>query len=659
VYGYTAVNVEAQSRSTASLLNWTRRLVAARKAHLAFSRGSTRFLRPGNRKVMAYIREHDGDTLLCVANLARSSQPVELELAQFKGRVPLELLGSTPFPPIGDLPYLLTLPPWGFYWFSLRSDAEIPKWHVERPVNLELPALVIPEGLTGLLARGVRDQIEQQVLPQVLPQQRWFADAGRSIERVALLPQDEWQTASGNWLLAMVRVESAEGGHQTYSLPLALAWEQGDGASIDALLHCTFARVRQRARAGVLYDAFWDDAFCREAVAAMQGNLVRKVASGELRWRSTTRLGSVDAATLDAKHSPLERTNTLVVLGERLVLKGYRRLHRGINPEVEMGRFLTDVSPFANAAALCGSLEHVDDEGATPVAVLHAYVSNEGSGWDYTIAHLRRLVEDALAQHPAEPADATVLHGGFRSLMQTLGRRTAELHRALAVPSGDPAFAPVPFAPGDVAALRASLVRDVDVTLEILASREAALPDPVRAEAARLLAMRDTVRGHASAIVPDAIDAVMTRCHGDYDLRRVLISKHDFVIVDFEGDPSLPLARRRAKHSPLRDVASMLRSFGYAAAAAQNGAVRMPEHHERAADRLAEWQRETSEAFVAGYREAIGDAPSFPRSEETARRLLAAFTLEKALLELRGELANRQDWVAIPLRAVLELVERA
>jgi maltose alpha-D-glucosyltransferase / alpha-amylase len=685
VYGFAAVNVEAQSRSTASLLNWTKRLIAARKAHPALSRGSVRFLRPGNRKVIAYLREHDGSTLLCVANLARSSQPVELDLREFKGRVPVEVLGNTAFPPIGELTYLLTLPPWGFYWFSLTTDAEYPKWHVERPVNFEFPVLVIPEGLmaalsqrdpgatdlSALLARRVREQLEREVLPQILPQQRWFAGKGRVIKQVSLLEQGEWPTPLGNWLLAMIEVDLDGGSTHTYSLPLALAWEQGDGASIDALLHCTLARVRQRARVGVLYDALWDDAFCRASVAAMKENVTRPMAGGELRWRSTARLADVDVTVLPVKHPAFEQSNTLVILGERVVLKGYRRLRRGINPEIEIGRFLTEVSPFAHIAALLGSLEHVGADGeTTAVAVAHAYVSNEGSGWDYTIAHLARLLDDALARQttpsdaaapaqPDKPIDSTVLRGGFHALMETLGTRTAQLHLALAKPSGDPAFDPVPFTDEDVGALRKKLTHEAQLTIELLASRVDTLPDGVRQNAQRLLDMGQALHGHASAIVPDTIDAAKTRYHGDYHLGQVLISKHDFVIVDFEGEPTRPLEERRAKHSPLRDVAGMLRSFGYAAAVAAQQGVRSPEDRARGAEALSQWRRDTTEAFLAGYRKAIDGAPSYPRNEETATRLVAAFTLEKALYELRYELANRPDWVAIPLDAVLDLVAGA
>ena len=690
VYGYEAVNVEAQSRSASSLLNWTKRLIAARKAHIALSRGALRFLRPGNRRIIAYLREHDSGAILCVANLSRSSQPVELDLSEFKGRIPVELLGNTAFPPIGDLPYLLTLPAWGFYWFSLTADAEYPKWHAERPVPVDFPVLVIPEGLMAalssdatasdlraLMARRVREQLEREVLPPFIAHQRWFAGKGRAIGRTALLEQDEWTTPAGSWLLAMLEVDLAGGSRHTYSLPLALAWEEGDGERLQALLHCTVARVRQRARVGILYDAFWDDAFCREVVAAMGRGEVRALPTGELRFSATQRLAQTDiAADIAVKHPSFEQSNTLVVLGDRLVLKGYRRLRGGINPEIEIGRFLTEVSPFPHIAALCGALEHRDAAGeTTAVAVLHQYVSNEGSGWDYTIAHLRRLIDDALARPVVEaaaalpgaaadgvaPSPATetpLMQSGFLALINTLGRRTAELHAALARPSGDPAFEPEPFTSADVEALRTKLQSEAEATVALLETRVGSLPDAIRADAQRLVAMRDMLVTHARLLVPDAIDATKTRYHGDYHLGQVLISQHDFVIVDFEGEPSRPLDERRAKHSPLRDVAGMLRSFGYAAAVApqQGIAANLPDRARLAAP-LAQWRAQAAEAFLAGYREAIAGTSSYPANVAVATRLINAFTLEKALYELRYELDNRPDWVAIPLSAVLAHVE--
>jgi maltose alpha-D-glucosyltransferase/alpha-amylase len=677
VYGYLAVNVEAQMRSPASLLNWTRRLVAARKAHAAFSRGTLRFLRPGNRKVIAYLRTHGDEVLLCVANLARSSQPVELDLPELKGRIPVELLGNTPFPPIGELPYLLTLPAWGFYWFLLSAQADSPRWHAERPVPYEFPALVIPEGLMAalarrdptasdlraLLGRRVREQLEQDVLPLILPQQHWFDAKGRAIARAALREQAEWATPAGSWLIAMAEVDLGDGSPELYALPLALAWEQGDGASLQDLLHCTFARVRQHARVGILYDAFWDDAFARAVVEGIARNVAVDMPGGIMQFTATHRLAENGwDASLPIKHPAYEQSNTLVLLGERFVLKGFRRLRRGINPEIEMGRFLTEVSPFAHIAALCGSAEYVSAEGdATAVAVLHAYAPNEGSGWDYALAQLKRLVEDALAQSAKATAGPvtgdTSLHGAFRSLMETLGQRTAELHAALAGASGDPAFDPEPFTAADMTALRDKLVEDAAASLALLKTQLAALQPDFRADAERLLARADALRVRIGRLVPEALAADKTRYHGHYHLGQVLIRQHDFVIIDFEGDPALPMEARRAKHSPLRDVACMLRSFGYAAAvAAQHGRATTPADRERVRQMLERWREDTTLAFLAGYRAAIAGVGSYPADPAAAAQLIDAFVLEKALDELRYELSHRADWVGIPLAAVLALV---
>jgi maltose alpha-D-glucosyltransferase/alpha-amylase len=692
VYGYAAVNVEAQSRSSASLLNWCRRLIAVRRAHPALSRGTLKFSRPGNRKILAYLREHGGEVILCVANLSRASQPVELDLSAYKGRVPVELLGNTAFPPIGELPYLLTLPAWGFYWFSLTTDAAYPKWHAERPVPVDLPLLVIPEGLMAalmtrdttksdlraLMARRVREQLEREVLPLLLPHQRWFAGKGRTIERAEVLEQDEWTTAAGSWLLAMAQVQFTDGKRHTYSLPLAVAWEEGDGERLQALRHCTVARLRQRARVGVVYDAYWDDSFCLGVVAAMRRGDVRRMKNGELRFASTQRLADVEDFTrLPIQHPAFEQSNSLVVLGERLVLKGYRRLRPGINPEIEIGRFLTEVSPFPYVAALYGSLEHCDGAGtSTAIAVLLQYVPNEGNGWDYAIGHLRRLIDNVLAQPPVIPApdmaaaapivspapapvvqegDAASVHAGFVALIGTLGRRTAELHRALARPSGDPAFEPEPLTSDDLAALRDKLAAEAEATLQLLAKSLPSLATATRADAERLLAQRDTLIARARRAVPDAVDAMKTRYHGDYHLGQVLLRQHEFYIVDFEGEPSRPLDERRAKHSPLRDVAGMLRSFAYAAAfAAQQGITVSGDDRAKLAAPLAAWRAETSTAFLSGYHEAISGAASSPADPALAQRLIDAFVLEKSLYELRYELGNRPDWIAIPLAAVLE-----
>ncbi|MEO6928656.1 MAG: putative maltokinase, partial [Casimicrobiaceae bacterium] len=533
--------------------------------------------------------------------------------------------------------------------------------------------------LRALLARRVRTQLEREVLPVILANQRWFAGKGHAIDRALLRQQDEWNTPAGSWLLASVQVELDDGSKQNYSLPMAFAWEEAQGERLQSLLHCTVARVRQRARVGVLYDAFWDDGFCRAVVDAMARGETRAARVGELCFWATPQLaGAGPRDNLAIDHPSYEQSNTLVVLGEKLVLKGYRRLRPGVNPEIEIGRFLTEVSPFPYIAALYGALEYRNTDGeTTALAVLQQYVPNEGNGWDYTVGYLRRMLDDIVARPVTQdvaampvpvpdpsasgllPADdAGSLRAGFLALIGTLGRRTAELHVALSHTTGDGAFDPEPFTTADIDALRARLANEAKQTMELLAARVDSLPESVRADAVRLVANADRLVSKALAAIPNAIDAMKTRYHGDFHLGQVLLNQHEFYIVDFEGEPSRPLAERRAKHCALRDVAGMLRSFAYAAAfALQHATAAGAIERARLAESLAQWRAQTTATFLDGYREVAGGARSWPADATVARQLVDTFVFEKALYELRYELANRPDWVGIPLAALLERLQ--
>ena len=713
VYGFQSVNVEAQSRSPSSPLQWMRRLIAVRSAHPAFGRGSLRFIHPGNRKILAYVREYQDEIILCVANLSRSSQPVELDLRAYKGRIPVEMLGRTPFPPIGELPYLLTLPAWGFYWFVLATDAKVPEWHDERPVPVELPVLVIPEGLRalfasrpsapsdirGLMAARVRTMLERQILPDFLAARRWYAGKGRTIASARLAEQDEWNTPSGSWLLGFAQVEFTDGETQNYALPLALAWEDSDSERLPALRYCTLAQVRQHARVGVVYDAFWDSGFCRSVVKAMGGDLVLPLHSGRLVFTHTGAFAeAAGVEVISARHPAFEQSNSIVILDEKLVLKCYRRLRQGINPEIEVGRYLTDVSPFPHIAPVLGALQFCDDAGRpTALAVLQRYVHNQGSGWNYVIEYLQRYLDHQLTLAPAEsdavatsaatadgavsatvapasrPAahatsasaalaaasaiasDALTPHASFLTLVGMIGQRTGELHVALAATTGDPAFDPEPVSADDTAAWIAAVVADVDQTFDQLSRRLGDLAPPVRAAADRLLTMRPNLHDRLATLAPRAPTFTKTRFHGDFHLGQLLVVEHDFVIVDFEGEPYRPLEERRRKHSPLRDVAGMLRSFSYAAAIALDEATSdRPGERARAAAHMSRWERETSAAFLAAYSRAVRGASSYPADPADVARLLELFVLEKALYEVRYEIGSRPEWVRIPIAGLLE-----
>ncbi|MDP9066415.1 MAG: maltose alpha-D-glucosyltransferase, partial [Pseudomonadota bacterium] len=433
IYGYQATNVEAQIRDPSSLLSWTNRMLAVRKTSQAFGRGLRRFLKPGNRKILAYLREYGDDTVLCVANLSRSAQPVELNLASFKGRVPVEMLGRTAFPPIGDLPYLLTISAYGFYWFRLTVDAEAPSWHEQIFSIEERPVLVLFDGWSSLfrdrvvpwrigMAEKTRLQFETDTLPRFIEAQRWYAAKGSPIERARIADYVLWPDAKLNWVLAMLNVGSADDAAD-YFLPLALAWEDRDEDRLRNLSTSAIAKIRQQANVGIVGDAFADEVFCRALVSAIAETRRVPTTSGHIEFRPThafARLAGNDFASLPAARPQASSSNTVVVMGERLILKGYRRLRAGASPELEMGLYLTEVVKYPNCVPLAGVVEYIGADGQRQLlAMLQAYVANQGDGWTYALENLRRHLE-VHRTAPATDALPVNAHEAFLIMVRTL-----------------------------------------------------------------------------------------------------------------------------------------------------------------------------------------------------------------------------------------------
>jgi maltose alpha-D-glucosyltransferase / alpha-amylase len=669
VYGYEAVNVESQQRDPSSMLHWMKRMLAVRKTSQAFGRGKLTFLKAGNRKILAYLREYGDEVILCVANVGRSAQPVELGLERFKGRVPVELLGRTAFPPIGELPYLLTLPAHGFYWFRLATDVDTPRWHEEYLAPEDLPVLVLFDGWSSFfrdrvvpwrigMAEKTSAQLETQVLPRFMEKQRWYATKGEPIKRARLADHALWQEGKHSWLITLVDAEGPPE-RATYLMPLALAWEDGEDERVRSLAPVTFAKARQQANLGVLGEAFGDEAFCRAVVAAIAAGKEVASAHGKLRFtptRAFAELAGPNFAELPASRPHAQSSNTIVMLGERLFLKGYRRLRAGENLELEIGRFLTETARFANCVPVAGAIEYQAADGTVmTLAMLQAYVANQGDGWAYTLDYVVRFLEDHRTATEPPPTDA---HGAYLALAHTLGQRTGEMHCALATRAGNPAFDPEPSTPDDIDEWKRRVHEEALDTFKLLARRVEALPEPVRTEARALAERSGEVVSHIEAFAAPRQAMLKTRCHGDYHLGQVLLANNDFKIIDFEGEPARPLEERRRKSSPLRDVAGMLRSFDYARWAALKRAAQNDEELAKLAPLAASWEAEARRAFLAAYEESAR-AGSLYGSIEDARTLLGLFELEKALYELRYEINNRPDWVRIPLAGILALVSRS
>jgi maltose alpha-D-glucosyltransferase/alpha-amylase len=402
----------------------------------------------------------------------------------------------------------------------------------------------------------------------------------------------------------------------------------------------------------VLIDAFADPAFCVSLVHCLAANSAVPFAGGELRFESTGEVPLSAIPGQSVNHVGSEPTNTSVILDDRLFLKAYRRVESGPNPDVEMTRYLTRAG-FHGVAALGGSITHVTDTTAV-VAAVFACVQHQGDAWTYALNHLERFANTMFSQD-AEAAEAP--HALFTAQMHTLGRRVGELHRVLSTAKDDENFAAEPLTSADLSRWYSAIHFDADTMLRSLRGQGSKLPSATSTAAAQLLESADRLLARIRELCSELPGGLKTRHHGNLHLGKVLLIADDLLITGFEGDASLPLDERRIKDSPLRDVATILRSFDYARATALDRAVTgRPDLRDRLEPALADWQRLATNSFLKGYRRAAGEASFLPPDELALARVLRLFQIARALRELRNELVHRPAWIEVPIHALLALM---
>ncbi|HEV7344241.1 MAG TPA: maltose alpha-D-glucosyltransferase [Devosia sp.] len=657
VYGYQVINVESQQGDPSSLLNWTRRMVAVRKQHAAFGRGTMTLLYPRNRKVLTYVRETEDERVLCVANLSRTAQAVEIDLSRYKGAVPIELSGRSPFPPIGDLPYMLTLPAYGFYWFLLTDEGEAPQWHEQLPEVLpEFITVTTRDGrlMTALNGRE-RKQLEQDTLPQFLPLQRWFGAKDTPIDRVSITPLMELKESEH----ALVFIDVELGGEtQRYFLPMTARWGEENLQSGAPKLSYTLAKVRRGPKVGALIDGVYDEALAQTLLTTMREGGTFATSDGEVEFRGGPLLSEIEDLR-ESRPLGVEQSNVSIAFADKVILKLYRRLRAGEQPDVEVARFLTEEAGFENTPAFLGSIEHTSGDELTTLAAAFAFVPNQGDAWAViTEALVRDLEEQELRfMDPQEPEgerefELSLAMGGL------LGQRTAELHKALSVETEDEDFKTLALSQDQLKSWVDEAVREAETVLDSLQSARAGLSEDLSALADEVLAERKTLLDRMKAAARQKPSGAISRIHGDYHLGQVLVAQGDFMIIDFEGEPRRALPERRAKSSPLRDVAGMLRSFQYASATALRlrrdaiGTI-TPQTRERA----ERWLETFSDDFLREYRTHSTETPTYPEDAAAERALIDLFLLQKAFYEVGYELSNRPAWLGVPLEGIRKLLQ--
>jgi maltose alpha-D-glucosyltransferase/alpha-amylase len=652
VYGYEAVNVEAQSRNIASLLSWTKRLMTVRKSSKVFGRGSLNFIRTRNRSVMVYVRQYENDVILCVANLSRSAQATEIDLSPWRGRVPLEMLGRRNFPPIGDQPYVVTLAPYGFFWFQLCEQTG----EIESPsIAPEFETLVVSEGWGSLTHGRARVILERDVLPAFLAGRRWFPakdSAAVTAKLAATIP-----LTGGDLGLALAVIETKSGRDSgRYLMPVEINWTRFDRARHDPN---ALAAVRRGPREGTMLDATADRAFISTLLAKVRSASTLEAHGRRLEFRPVGQVvPSEPPAIEEVRAADTEQSNTTVLVGSDYVVKLFRRCTPGINPEIEVGRFLTEIAGFANMPPLLGTVELVEGETHSSVAVIHRFIENQGDAWSVTNAYLDRYVEEQrlLGGEAATESDEQAT---YLLRMRQVGRRVAEMQLALGSRDDIPDFKPEPISAADVDKWTEEVLRRAQGAFAKLKRHRTQTEEADRALIDEILASEPLLPAYLRGLLPETIDAVKIRHHGDFHLGQMLIVKDDVVILDFEGEPQRSIAERRRKMPAARDVSGLIRSIDYSATAALERALKSaPDEHGKIARALDEWRGRSVTAMFDAYREFMMEPRLWPAEAADAERLLDFFLLEKACYELEYELAHRPHWLRVPLAGLQRILSQ-
>ncbi|OGO30767.1 MAG: maltose alpha-D-glucosyltransferase [Chloroflexi bacterium RBG_16_56_11] len=681
-YHFEAVNVETQQANPDSFLSWMNRIITLNKRYKAFGRGSIEFIQPENHKILAFLRRYQDETILVVANLSHLGQQTQLDLKEYTGYRLINVFGPVEFTPVTESKYPFTLSPYAYYWFSLQPrQAE--------PVQLKtLPAEEIARVPTIVKAADELFENEnlasmETLLQNYLKGRRWFRSKARDIQSSQIKDVIPTRSPECTAYFVLIQVNYVEGEPETYVVPLSIASAERMREIRSEHPQAIVARLQapDGSNESLLCDAMLDKKFCKFLLQSIDKRHRFRGETGQIVASSTQAFSnalSPGEAVPEPTPVKAEQTNTSIVYGDKLIFKLFRQLGEGINPELEIGRFLTEKTAFTNVPPLVGALEYYQTN-AKPIslAVLHGFVPSEGDAWRYTQDSLERYFQYVLAQPvkskpplPQEhlvslskelPPLAREAIGPYLVSTQLLGQRTAELHMALASVPDDPDFAPEPFTFVYQTSLYQSMRIQTVRTLQVLREKLAGLPEDVGGTARKVCELEKPIIERYRLIQHQNIPAVRIRYHGDYHLGQILYTGKDFIIIDFEGETARPLSERRLKRSPLRDVAGMIRSFHYAA---ESALLRQVSLAPRPGDELSllqnwaqYWYTWVSVTFLAAYLDSIRVLNLLPEDTGQLRILLDAFLLEKAVYEIGYELNNRPAWLKIPLQGVLQLME--
>jgi maltose alpha-D-glucosyltransferase/alpha-amylase len=661
-YHYEAVNVENQQKNLSSLLWWTRRVISMRKHFKAFSRGSLEFLHPDNPKVLAFLRRWEHETIVVVANLSRFSQSAELDLSRFAGCVPMEVFSRNLFRPIRKSSYVITLGPHAYYWFALQSPTDTRRASKKRVV----PSINAPTQFDALLGNNQREQIEREVLPNHIHNSRWFGSKARTFRDLKVIEQLAFPSDADGARLWFVEVNYLDAPTETYAIPVKIASAEMAHSITQNTPHAVVAHFAH-GNGAILCDAIWDATFRTQLFDSIVRHRTLPAQAGQFVGMANADLGSQELDfSGNSQVLNAEQSNSSMLFDNRFFLKLYRKLEDGVNPDVEITRFLTEQTNFPNVPAFVGALEYRRAKAEpTVVCLLQEAVANEGNVWTLTVDALGRFYERVLERKADLQSETTppgalleeLVGGVYPEKVKLLGQRTGELHLALASRTDNPAFAPEPFNSMTQRSVYQSMRTSLRRAFTSLEKKLPDVPAKFRSEAKEVLAAEKEILAREKRLLDRRTNAAKIRIHGDYHLGQLVYTGKDFVILDFEGEPARPLSDRKMKRSALRDVAGMMRSFQYAAYAALWQPAMRKEDVPFLEGWADLWYRQTSSLFLQSYLNTTTGATFVPKNSDDLQIIVESYLLDKAVYEIGYELNNRPNWVVIPIRGIKHILQ--
>lgn len=669
-YQYEAINVETQQRNLSSLYWWMKRMINMRKHNAVFGRGEIQFIPPKNSKILSFLRIYQDDVILVIANLSRFSQAAEIDLSEYKDYTPTELFSQNEFPIIQDHPYLFTVGPYGYYWFRLEKKvATSPERLLEEP-------LITLKNYDDLQSVKNTTILESRILPYYLPKCRWFGGKSKKIRDINIFETIALPLHSEKAFWLIFEVKYLEGLPEIYQLAVSIGGEEKKDEVQSLSPQCLIMPIIVGKNKYWLYDAVYNHEFrqalfesvIRKRKGKEKGKYLHFNVDRKAKKQFFEGQEEVFSTVLSA-----EQSNTSLIYDNNVFTKFYRKLDTGINPDIEITQYLTEKTNFQYIPRYIGSIEYrKNTHNSYYLGMMQEVVPNEGDAWSHFEDVLLRFYESVLASPYMKspfalkgelgdpltfnktPDDLQSLLGaGNAEQISLLGKRTAEMHQALAAHPESPDFKPESFSIHYQRAMYSSIQSLVKAATQNLSENLNVLPDTINNEAHMILSRKNEILKYLKKLYSKKIKTRKIRNHGDYHLGQVLFTGKDFIIIDFEGEPARTYSERRLKRSPIKDVAGMIRSLHYAPYNALYKLSSVGDTEIEYLEQWAEiWYHYMSMYFFHSYLEQIKETDLVPNQKDHLNILIHTFLIEKAAYELNYELNNRPSWTTIPVKGI-------